>query len=105
MSSKETPRKTDNSRRNFLKTSAVVGGAAATSFTAANAVHAQGSDILKGGLIGCGGRGPGAAAHRRRGAARRDRAAEPRHALGPLAAHRDTPASAKPTVAIQSYAY
>ena len=70
MSSKETPRKTDNSRRNFLKTSAVVGGAAATSFTAANAVHAQGSDILKVGLIGCGGRGTGAAVNGGTGAAK-----------------------------------
>ena len=59
MSSKDTTRKTDKSRRDFLKTSAAVG--AATTFTAANAVHAQGSDILKVGLIGCGGRGTGAA--------------------------------------------
>ncbi len=44
-------------RRTFLKTSA---GLAATSVIAANA-HAQGGDELKVGLIGCGGRGTGAA--------------------------------------------
>ena len=61
MPSEDTTRKKDESRRDFLKTSAAVGGAVATTFTAANAVHAQGSDILKIGLIGCGGRGTGAA--------------------------------------------
>src|SRR5437660_4933088 len=44
-------------RRHFLQSAAV----AATSLIATNA-HAQGSDILKVGLIGCGGRGTGAAA-------------------------------------------
>jgi predicted dehydrogenase len=49
------------SRRDFLKTStaAVVGGALAGQF--AN-VHAAGSGLLRVGLIGCGGRGTGAAA-------------------------------------------
>lgn len=46
------------SRRQFLKTSAV---AAATTLAAAPAVHAAGGDTLKIGLIGCGGRGTGAA--------------------------------------------
>src|SRR6516164_8714227 len=45
-------------RRTFLKTTAAV---AATSLIAQNA-HAQGGDELKVGLIGCGGRGTGAAA-------------------------------------------
>jgi predicted dehydrogenase len=45
------------SRRTFLKTTAAL---AATSVVAANA-HAQGSDELKIGLIGCGSRGTGAA--------------------------------------------
>jgi len=45
-------------RRTFLKTTAAV---AATSLIARNA-HAQGGDELKVGLIGCGGRGTGAAA-------------------------------------------
>ena len=44
-------------RRHFLQTTAAV---AATSLIAANA-HAQGGDELKVGLIGCGGRGTGAA--------------------------------------------
>ena len=49
-------------RRQFLKSStgAIVGGSLAASF-AARSVHAAGSDVLKVGLIGCGGRGSGAA--------------------------------------------
>ena len=51
------------SRRAFLKTStaAVVGGALAGSLTLERSVHAAGSDLLRVGLIGCGGRGTGAA--------------------------------------------
>jgi predicted dehydrogenase len=48
----------EKTRRQFLQTSAAV---AATSLIAANA-HAQGGEELKVGLIGCGGRGTGAAA-------------------------------------------
>jgi myo-inositol 2-dehydrogenase / D-chiro-inositol 1-dehydrogenase len=48
---------TPSSRRQFLQTSAA---AAATAFVAQNA-HAAGGDLLKIGLIGCGGRGTGAA--------------------------------------------
>ncbi len=44
------------SRRHFLKTSAAVAAA-----LQATGVHAQGNDTLKVGLIGCGGRGTGAA--------------------------------------------
>jgi predicted dehydrogenase len=56
------PRKTPaSSRRQFLKTSAAV-AASAASAAAVPFVHAQGSDLLKVGLIGCGGRGTGAAA-------------------------------------------
>ena len=44
------------SRRDFLKTTGAVAGALA----AAPLVHAGGSDRLKIGLIGCGGRGNGA---------------------------------------------
>lgn len=47
------------SRRSFLKASAVAAGS--TALTLAPAVHAGGSDILRIGLIGCGGRGTGAA--------------------------------------------
>ena len=48
-------------RRNFMKTSAaaVVGGTLATGGSA-RSVHAAGSELLKVGLIGCGGRGGGA---------------------------------------------
>jgi myo-inositol 2-dehydrogenase / D-chiro-inositol 1-dehydrogenase len=48
----------DTSRRGFLKATAAVAAAAHLS---APAVHAAGSDIIKVGLIGCGGRGTGAA--------------------------------------------
>ncbi len=52
----------DSTRRSFLKkTSAAAAGAALTS-TIARTAHAQGSDQIRFGLIGCGGRGSGAAA-------------------------------------------
>ncbi len=65
MSTKNTNSPDKNaSRRNFLKTSSllVAGGAVASSLNIANAAHAYGSDTIKIGLIGCGGRGTGAAA-------------------------------------------
>lgn len=49
------------SRRAFLKTSAATGVALASTLPMAPAVHAGGSDVLRVGLIGCGGRGSGAA--------------------------------------------
>jgi myo-inositol 2-dehydrogenase / D-chiro-inositol 1-dehydrogenase len=49
------------SRRDFLKTSAVAAGAVAAAQLSLPAVHAAGSDVIKVGLIGCGGRGNGAA--------------------------------------------
>jgi predicted dehydrogenase len=49
------------SRRDFMKTSAVAGGALAANLTMLANVHADGSDEIKIGLIGCGGRGTGAA--------------------------------------------
>lgn len=50
-------------RRDFLKgsTAALAAGAVATKFTIAHGAFAAGSDILKIGLVGCGGRGSGAA--------------------------------------------
>jgi myo-inositol 2-dehydrogenase / D-chiro-inositol 1-dehydrogenase len=49
-------------RRSFLKASAVLGAAGlAGGLSPARAVHAGASDILRIGLIGCGGRGSGAA--------------------------------------------
>ncbi len=52
------------SRRDFLKTTAVLGSAAlAGSLAIARGAHAAGSDVIKVGLIGCGGRGSGAAAN------------------------------------------
>ncbi len=55
MKSKTTP-----TRRDVLKTSAVLSGAAIMSSLGTNFAHAAGSDVLKVGLIGCGGRGTGA---------------------------------------------
>jgi len=53
-----------SSRREFLKkgTAAVVAGSLASPLLVPQNVYAAGSDILKVGLIGCGGRGTGAAA-------------------------------------------
>jgi predicted dehydrogenase len=57
MSNSQRPR---TNRRDFLKTSAAV-GALAGGLSVARGAHAAGSDVLKIGLIGCGGRGTGAA--------------------------------------------
>lgn len=58
------------SRRDFIKASSalVAGGAVAGSLNVARGAHAFGSDVIKIGLIGCGGRGSGAAADAVRGA-------------------------------------
>jgi myo-inositol 2-dehydrogenase / D-chiro-inositol 1-dehydrogenase len=64
--SDSTTRKTStrSSRRDFLRTStAAVGTAMAANLAVGRSAHAAGSDILKVGLIGCGGRGSGAAAN------------------------------------------
>jgi myo-inositol 2-dehydrogenase/D-chiro-inositol 1-dehydrogenase len=52
---------TPASRRDFLKTSAAVAGATLASGLAVPFVHAAGGDVLRVGLVGCGGRGTGAA--------------------------------------------
>ncbi len=55
---------TTKNRREFLKISAAAtAGAAAGSLSLARSAHAAGSDVLRIGLIGCGGRGGGAAAN------------------------------------------
>ena len=52
------------SRRRFLKTSAAtVGTGLALTQSIARTAHAAGSDTLKIGLVGCGGRGAGAVAN------------------------------------------
>ncbi len=48
-------------RRDFLKTSGMVAGAVAASGFVARSAHAGGNDVIKAVLIGCGGRGKGAA--------------------------------------------
>jgi myo-inositol 2-dehydrogenase / D-chiro-inositol 1-dehydrogenase len=50
------------SRREFIKSSSVLVGGALAGVSLAGGVHAAGSDELKIGLIGCGGRGRGAVA-------------------------------------------
>ncbi len=59
----ETRTRLSTSRRTFLRqtTAAVVGGTLAATLGTARMAHAGGSDILRVGLIGCGGRGLGAA--------------------------------------------
>ncbi len=54
---------TPASRRTFLKSSsaAVIGGSIAANMAATRGVHAAGSDEIRIGLVGCGGRGTGAA--------------------------------------------
>jgi myo-inositol 2-dehydrogenase / D-chiro-inositol 1-dehydrogenase len=56
---------TSTSRRDFLKASSVTlaGAAAFGSLSLARSAHAAGSDVVKIALIGCGGRGTGAAAN------------------------------------------
>jgi len=53
------PEKPSTTRRDFLKTSAVVGGVLATG--GLMNVHADGPEVIRVGLVGCGGRGTGAA--------------------------------------------
>jgi predicted dehydrogenase len=52
---------TSTSRRDFLKATAVTGTALAANLGALANVHAGGSDTIRVGLVGCGGRGSGAA--------------------------------------------
>ncbi len=57
-------RRSNASRRDFLKSTALAASAATfSSMALGRTAHAAGSDILKVGLIGCGGRGTGAAAN------------------------------------------
>jgi len=60
---------TSASRRSFLKSSAILGGAAVTGLNLSRAVHAAGSDVIKVCLVGCGGRGNGAVRDNLRAAA------------------------------------
>lgn len=59
------PDSTKPNRRGFIRTStaAALGATMLGQLTTARSAHAAGSDILKVGLIGCGGRGSGAAAN------------------------------------------
>src|SRR5216110_3160395 len=53
----------NSTRRDFLKTGATAaGGIVAASMGLESCVHAAGNDLFRIGLIGCGGRGTGAAA-------------------------------------------
>jgi predicted dehydrogenase len=62
MSGIRNPQVGGASRREFLKVSSVAAGAAlAGGLSLARSAHAQGDDTIKIGLVGCGGRGTGAA--------------------------------------------
>jgi len=58
-----TEPKNGATRRDFLKTTGAVAAASALSGVAVPSVHAAGSDVINIGLVGCGGRGTGAAAN------------------------------------------
>jgi predicted dehydrogenase len=56
------PAHAHSNRREFLKTSMAAAGAATIGgLSLARGAHAAGSDVIRVGLVGCGGRGPGAA--------------------------------------------
>jgi predicted dehydrogenase len=63
MSNRKQRAKFTSSRREFLKnsTAALIGGTVASHLGFVPAVHAAGSELIRVGLIGCGGRGTGAA--------------------------------------------
>lgn len=62
MNNSTSPRTGHVSRRSFLQTSSVAaGGVILSGLSVERAAHAQGSDTIKLALIGCGGRGSGAA--------------------------------------------
>ncbi len=52
---------TEPTRRNFLKTASVTAASVAAASQIARTAHAQGSDEIRFVLVGCGGRGTGAA--------------------------------------------
>ena len=52
---------TSSSRREFLKRSAAVAGGVSAALSVRRSAHAAGSDVIRLGLVGCGGRGTGAA--------------------------------------------
>ncbi len=60
MSQKRETQVPETTRRDFLKTTAVAGTALAANLSLLSNVHAAGDDVIKVGLIGCGGRGTGA---------------------------------------------
>jgi predicted dehydrogenase len=57
---KQTNEKAGQDRRDFLKTTTAAAGAALTAGLLSGGAHAAGSDAIKVGIIGCGGRGSGA---------------------------------------------
>jgi predicted dehydrogenase len=63
MSERKSQQSQRASRREFLKLSTAVAAAMGGPLSIGRSAHAHGSDILKLGLIGCGGRGSGAAAN------------------------------------------
>src|SRR5947209_2096182 len=60
MSDQQHAESNASSRRDFLKSAAAAGAAVATGLSFVPHVHAAGSDTIRVGLVGCGGRGSGA---------------------------------------------
>src|SRR6266550_7543435 len=60
---------TNPTRRDVIKATAATSAAAMFAALGSNFAHAQGTDIIKVGLVGCGGRGSGAASNCVEGAA------------------------------------
>jgi len=63
MTNPSEPASQGTSRREFIKTSGKIVAAGALAGVALPHVHAQGSDVIRVALVGCGGRGGGAAAN------------------------------------------
>ena len=63
LSNGESRKSSNCTRREFVKRSAVAGAATYGTLSLARSAHAAGSEVIKIGLIGCGGRGSGAAAN------------------------------------------
>ena len=63
MSNTSTPPTNKTTRRDFMKKTGIAAGAVATGLSLQRSVHAAGTTDIKFGLIGCGGRGSGAASN------------------------------------------
>ena len=74
---------TQNTRRQFLESSSLAVAGSLATLALAPRVHAAGSDVLKVGLIGCGGRGTGAASQALKADSKRQAVGDGRRVRGP----------------------